>query len=223
MKFFGENFFWFFRELENNNHKMWFDAHREVYEKEVKIPFRNLVESLIEKLRNEFPEINPQASAAIFRIHRDIRFSKDKSPYKLHVAAVFSQKGTKDMNYPGFYLQLGYKESLAGGGLYMISKDLLAKIREEIYYQPEEFNRLIKEKAFFDVYPKIQGDKSKQLNPKYKAFAKDQPLIANKSFYYLANISQSEILSEDFDELIFKKYYQPAMGFNRFLQIACLD
>lgn len=220
MQFFNKKFFQFFQELEKNNNKEWFDANRHIYESEVKKPFKNLVERLIEKLQNDLPEINPNPSKAIFRINRDIRFSKNKSPYKNNVAAVFSRTGTKDMEYPGFYVHLGHKEIFAGGGMYMMNKEQLAKVRQEIFYNPEEFKRIIGDKTFKRIYPEILGEKNKVLDSDYKAFAIEQPLIANKSFYYMAALTKADVLSPNFDELLYQQYFKPAMPFNRFLLTA---
>lgn len=220
MKFFTKKLFEFFKQLEKNNNKEWFDANRHVYESEVKKPFKNLVESVIIQLQKELPEINPNPSKAIFRINRDIRFAKDKSPYKNHVAAVFSRNGTKDMEYPGFYVHIGHKELFAGGGMYIMNKEQLARVRQEIFYNHDEFQNLINERSFKCVYPEILGEKSKVLDAEYKAFAKEQPLIANKSFYYMSELSPEDVLSENFDELLYRKYFKPAIQFNRFLLTA---
>ncbi|MFN8294035.1 MAG: DUF2461 domain-containing protein [Chitinophagales bacterium] len=220
MQFFNKKFLEFFRLLEENNNKEWFDANRSFYEAEVKQPFKKLVEQLILRLQKDLPDINSNASKAIFRINRDIRFSKDKAPYKTNVAAVFSRTGTKDWDYPGFYVHFGNNELLAGGGLYMIGKEQLAKVRQEIYYNPEVFSKIINEKSFKKVYPQILGDKNKVLESDYKEFAKEQPLIANKSFYYMANIQPADLLGGNIDELLYTQYFKPAMKFNKFLLTA---
>ncbi|HRN95687.1 MAG TPA: DUF2461 domain-containing protein [Chitinophagales bacterium] len=220
MAFFNKQFLSFFKELEQNNSKDWFDANRNIYETEIKKPFKSLVESLILKLQKDLPEINPNASKSIFRINRDIRFSKNKAPYKTHVAAVFARKGTKDMDYPGFYIHLGANELMAGGGSYMLSKEQLAKVRQEIYYNPEIFKEILNAKSFKSVYSEILGDKNKVLPSDYKEFVQEQPLIANKSFYYMAKLPTKLLLEDNFDETLYKQYFKPAYGFNKFLLTA---
>ena len=133
MKYFNPAFFKFFDQLTKNNNKEWFDANRSIYEEEVKKPFRKLVEDLTEKLAKDLPEINREVSKSIFRINRDIRFSLDKSPYKNHLGAVFSRTGTKDLDYPGYYMHFGADEIMVGGGKYQVDKEQLAKIRQEIF------------------------------------------------------------------------------------------
>ncbi len=217
MAYLDKSFFKFLDGLEKNNNKQWFDDHRSEYESNVKQPFRSLIDALTEKLSRDLPEINRNVSKSIFRINRDIRFSKNKEPYKNHVAAVFSRTGTKDMDYPGFYIHIGSKEIFAGGGLYMMDKLQLAKVRQEIYYNPDDFKKLINDKAFKTAYPEILGDKNKVLEPDYKEFAKEQPLIANKSFYYMAKLKRSDVLADNFDDWLIKNYFKPAYKFNAFL------
>jgi uncharacterized protein (TIGR02453 family) len=88
MEYFSPAFFKFFDELTKNNNKEWFEKNRSTYEKEVKQPFRKLVEDVTAKLSKDLPELNRDISKAIFRINRDVRFAKDKSPYKNNVAAI---------------------------------------------------------------------------------------------------------------------------------------
>ena len=222
MKYLNPAFFKFLDGLAKNNNKEWFDQNRATYEEEVKKPFRNLVEALTEKLAKDLPEINREVSKSIFRINRDIRFAKDKSPYKNHVAAVFSRKGTQDLDYPGFYIHFGSKEIRVGGGKYDVSKEQLAKIRQEIFYNNDAFKKIINEKNFKAYYGTIQGEKNKVLTPEYKEFAKEQPLIANKQFYYMGKLKKEDVLSKDFDKIVLK-YFKAASKFNEFMMHAISD
>jgi uncharacterized protein (TIGR02453 family) len=216
MKYINPAFFKFFDQLSKNNNKEWFDANRSTYEEEVKKPFRKLVEDLTEKLAKDLPEINREVSKSIFRINRDIRFALDKSPYKNHVAAVFSRNGTKDEDYPGFYLHLGADEVMIGGGKYNVSKEHLAKIRQEIFYNNKDFKKLLVDKNFVEKFKSLDGEKNKVLPPDYKEFAKEQPLIANKQFWYMAKLSRKDALSADFDKILLP-YFKAGLKMNKFL------
>ena len=216
MQYFTPKFFKFFDELAKNNNKEWFDKNRDTYEKEVKQTFKKLVEDLTDKLAKDIPEINRNAAKAIFRINRDIRFSKDKSPYKVNVAAVFSRTGTKDEQYPGFYMHFGADDIMVGGGKYFCTKEDIAKIRQEIYYNNDAFKKLLNDKAFKEKYGTLQGDKNKVLEPDYKEFAKTQPLIANKQFWYYAKLTRKDITSDKLDTLVYS-YFKAAYKVNRFL------
>ncbi len=216
MKYFSPAFFKFFDELKNNNNKEWFDKNKGRYENDVKAPFKKLVEDVSRKLVKDIPNINTDASKAIFRINRDVRFSKDKSPYKINVAAVLSPGGKKEENYPGFYMHFGADEIMVGGGKYFCTKEDIAKIRQEIYYNNKEFSKLLNDKAFKDKWKTLQGDKSKILPPEYKDFLKEQPLIANKQFWYYANLTRKDVTGDKLDELVLS-YYRAALKMNRFL------
>jgi uncharacterized protein (TIGR02453 family) len=221
MSHFNPAFFKFFDQLGKNNHKEWFDANRSTYEKEVKEPFKKFVTYILNELAKNQPDILKDASKSIFRINRDIRFAKDKSPYKNHVGAVFSRSGTKDVR-PGYYLHLGAKEIFIGGGVYEVDKQNLEKIRQEIYYNPDAFKKLINEKNFKTLYGTVQGEKNKILTPEYKEFAKEQPIIANKQFYYMAKLKKEDVLSKDFDKTVLK-YFKAAARFNEFMMNAISD
>lgn len=216
MKYLSNDFFKFFEGLQKNNNKEWFEKNRSTYENEVKKPFRQLVEDLIAKLSKDLPELNRDAGKAIFRINRDIRFSKDKSPYKIHVAAMFSRTGTKDFQYPGFYLHFGADETIIGGGKYFVEKEELGKIRQEIFYNNTAFKKLLNDKAFKEKYKTLDGDKSKILPPDYKEFVKEQPLIANKQFWYHANINRKDITGSKLDEVLLP-YFKAGHKMNKFL------
>ncbi len=218
MSHFSPAFFKFFDQLGKNNNKEWFDVNRSTYEKEVKEPFKKFVTLILTELAKDQPDILKDASKSIFRINRDIRFSKDKSLYKDHVGAVFSRSGTKDTR-PGYYLHLGAKEIFIGGGVYQVEKEQLEKIRQEIYYNNDAFKKIITEKNFKTYYGTVQGEANKILTPEYKEFAKEQPLIANKQFYYMAKLKKEDVLNKDFDKTVLK-YFKAASKFNEFMMHA---
>jgi uncharacterized protein (TIGR02453 family) len=216
MKYFSPAFFKFFDELTKNNNKEWFEKNRATYESEVKQPFRKLVEDITLKLSKDLPELNRDVSKSIFRINRDIRFAKDKSPYKNNVAAIFSRNGKNDDDYPGFYMHIGSKEIMIGGGKYFVPKPHLEKIRQEIYYNNKAFSKILNEKEFKAKYKTLDGEKSKILSPDYKEFIKTQPLIANKQFWYHANLTRKDVTSDKIDTILLS-YFKAGMKMNKFL------
>lgn len=222
MTFFTKEYFKFFSELEKNNNKVWFDAHRDTYETSVKVPFRKFTEHIIKELSKTDKTILQDASKCIFRINKDIRFSKDKSPYKLNLAAVFGKNGKNDDHNPSFYVHIGHKEIFIGGGLYMISKDDLTKIRQEIYYNPKEFEAVLKHKDFKKYYGKIEGEKNKVLPEDYRDFVKEQPYIANKQFYTGAVLTQADVLAKDFDKTVLA-HFKAVLPLNNFINKALAE
>ena len=216
MKYFSPALFKFLDELSKHNSKEWFDKNRPRYEEDVKQPFKKLIEDLTAKLSKDLPELNQQIHKSIFRINRDIRFSKDKSPYKNNVAAVFSRTGTQDVDYPGYYIHIGANEILVGGGKYEVSKEQLLKIRQEIYYNNGDFKKILNEKSFKEKYKTLDGAKSKILPPEYKEFLKEQTLIANKQFWYHSKLTRKEITGDKLDTILLS-YFKAGMKMNKFL------
>lgn len=194
---------------------MWFDENRTAYEKNAREPFKAFVQEILNMMAKEDNTIFTNASKSIFRINRDIRFSKDKTPYKLNMAATFGRGSTTDMR-PSCYLHLGVKELFLGGGMYQLDKEQLAKVRQEIFYNPKEFRSAITTKAFKEFYGELQGEKNVKLSPEYKEFAVEQPLIANKQFYTMAKLTQKQVLSDDFDKLVLA-HFKALKPLNNFL------
>ncbi|MBP7390233.1 MAG: DUF2461 domain-containing protein [Chitinophagales bacterium] len=216
MKYFNIDFFKFFDGLKKNNNKEWFDKNRSIYENEVKLPFRQLVTDVTAKMSKDVPELNQNISKAVFRINRDIRFSKDKSPYKTNVGAILSRTGTKDQVYPGFYMHFGADDCIVGGGKYFCEKEELKKIRQEIYYNNKAFQKILNDQKFKELYKGLEGEKSKILEPEYKDFLKEQPLIANKQFWFYSNVSRKEITGDNIDTTILH-HFKAGLKLNRFL------
>ena len=114
MTYFTKEFNSFFADLAKNNKTEWFHANKKRYEEFVKVPFEEFVAEMISRMQKEDPEINILPKEAIFRINRDLRFSKDKKPYKEWVSAVISKFGKKDKSYPGIYFHIGTKGLMLG-------------------------------------------------------------------------------------------------------------
>ncbi|MDN5202852.1 DUF2461 domain-containing protein [Fulvivirgaceae bacterium BMA10] len=201
-----KDFINFFQGLEKNNNKEWFDVNRKTYEKAVKEPLKNIVDALIVKVQELDPSIQITSKDALFRINRDIRFSKDKTPYNVHISANIA-KGGKKSHHSGFYLMVKADKLMIGGGAYMLDKDQLKKIRTEISYCMEEFNDLLNDKEFKKLFGTIQGEQNKVIPKEFKEDAEKQPLLANKQFYYMTEyVGAKDILREDLVDFVFNHY-----------------
>jgi uncharacterized protein (TIGR02453 family) len=147
--------FRFLRDLKRNNSKVWFVANREVYEHEVREPMRRLVEAVDERLGSIAPEIIGDPKRSMFRIHRDVRFSKDKSPYKTNAGAWFYHRaaGRKvgtlgEGGGAGFYFHIDPTTCFLAGGIWMPARPALLRIREAIAAQPTALPRLTRTPGF---------------------------------------------------------------------------
>src|SRR3989454_3205611 len=141
----------FLRGLKRHNHRAWFEAHRAVYEADVKQPMRELIEEMDVRLTRFAPEIIGEPKRSMFRIYRDIRFSPDKSPYKTHASCWFYHRdGSRAVGREaegegagaGFYFQIAPGDSFVGGGMWMPPRDALLKLREAIADDPTRFTRI---------------------------------------------------------------------------------
>jgi uncharacterized protein (TIGR02453 family) len=156
----------FLKDLQDNNNKPWFDAHRQVYEN-AKADLQSMVGQLIPAIASFDEPIGAlQVKECTFRINRDVRFSKNKSPYKNNMAAYFS-RGGKKASVAGYYFHCEPGESYAAGGFYSPMPAELAKIRQEIDYNFDEWKKIMDNKIFKKNFPNgVDGIESLQRPPK---------------------------------------------------------
>ena len=183
MAWFTSDFNAFFKELAKNNNKEWFDANRKRYETSVKRPFEAFTAEAIKRIAKHDKAVKIGPKEAIFRINKDIRFSKDKTPYKLETSAIISTAGRKDHSTPGIYFALGPESLKFYGGAYQPEKDQLQRIRTAILRDGKGFRKVIEAKNFKAMFGNVQGGANKVLPPEFKAAVVKEPLIANKQFY----------------------------------------
>ncbi|MEM7486370.1 MAG: DUF2461 domain-containing protein [Bacteroidota bacterium] len=175
----------FFKELAKNNHKGWFHTNKKRYENDVKVPFLNLLNAILPTLKQWERKIDEDAKKALFRINRDIRFSKDKSPYHTIMKAGFSSGGKKS-ELPGFYLGIDAENIHLGGGLFMIGTPELKKLRYNIAENPEALLSIVQQPDFIQNFGKLKGDKAKRLDKELMVAAEKTNLVFNKQFYAMA-------------------------------------
>lgn len=203
MAFFKPAFLEFFIELAANNNKDWFDLNRKRYENFVKEPFKDFVQHLIRevsKIDSSFKDL--EAKDCIFRINRDIRFSQDKTPYKMYLGAVIAPEGKKSKAINGVYIELGPEHMRVYGGVYEIDKEDLLTVREGIAADPEKFQDAYNDPRFKKVFGKILGEKNKVLPKDLKEAAEQEPLIYNKQWYFYAEFEPETILKDDLDKIV---------------------
>ena len=163
--------------LKKNNNKDWFDKHRVQYEA-ARIDFSNFIQLLIDELQQLDPTITGLSSRdCMFRINRDIRFSKDKRPYKSNFGASIKRGGRKS-GFAGYYFHCEPGQSFAGGGLWMPEAAQLKKLRQEIDYNWEEFQQIIKEKSFKKTFGDLYLGDELRLSTMPKGYEKDNPAAA---------------------------------------------
>lgn len=204
---FDKDFLQFFIDLAPNNNKDWFDENRKRYTKSVKDPFKKFVETII----SEFTSIEPtwadlEPKHCSFRINRDVRFSKDKTPYKMKMSAAFAEGGKKNHTSPGLYIEMGPEDFRIYGGVYSLDKEELLEMREAIADNSTQFKKAYNNKDFVEVYGELHGDKNKIIPKHLKEAASKEELIFNKNWYYFAKFDAETILRDDLVEFIKEKY-----------------
>ena len=166
----------FLTSLKKNNSKEWFDANRKSYET-AKQDFTAFVSDVIIQFSKKDDTIATlQAKDCMFRINRDVRFSKDKSPYKTNMGASFSKGGKKSI-LAGYYFHLEPGNSFVGGGIWMPDADTTKKIRQEIDYGFDEFKKVIQNKKFVAQYGGLTINEEFSLTREPKGYEKDNPAI----------------------------------------------
>jgi uncharacterized protein (TIGR02453 family) len=189
----------FLKGLKKNNNKPWFDSHRPQYE-EAKADFVNFIQLIIDKQAKNDPLIGSlKAKDCIFRINRDIRFSKNKSPYKTNMGASINRGGKKSV-FGGYYFHCEPGESFVGGGLWMPMPPELKKLRQEIDYCLDEFKKIIGSKKFKSVYSDLSKGEDSSLGRVPLGFDKDSPAaewLKLKSYIAIKPLKDSELSSKD--------------------------
>lgn len=203
MSYFTKNFTQFFKDLANNNNKDWFTENKKTYQKEVREPMIAFVEDVIKEMQKVDIGYDPVPHKCLGRINRDIRFSKDKTPYNTHFYAHIS-KGPKESPIPGIAFRFGTDHSGIMSGYYQPSKEKLYDIRNKIANNLSEFNLLKTDKYFVKKYGTIQGDALKRIPKEWQEAYEKEELIANKQFYYVAHkkpefVSSKNLLKEVID------------------------
>lgn len=189
----------FLNTLKANNDRDWFNVNKEEYLKQ----HQNIVEfadDLLEKLKKHDDIETPTGKKSLFRIYRDVRFSKDKSPYKTNWAGGF-KRATKHLR-GGYYFHIELDNVFVGGGFWAPNKDDLQRIREDIVTDASELRSIITSKDFVKTFGKLEGE---QLKSCPKGFDKDHPdidLLRYKQFIVSKKFSKKEALSKDFSEMV---------------------
>jgi uncharacterized protein (TIGR02453 family) len=213
-------FFEFFIELSANNRKGWFDENRIRYEQEVKKPFENLVASLLEAFaETENIQTTVRPGDCVFRINRDIRFSKDKTPYKLNRSAVISPVGKKSLGPDGFYFEAGPEQCAFYAGFYMPDKEQLLQIRRHIAQHPEYWQKILQEKEFKSTFGTVLGEKQKRIPAEFTA-VKNLPSEVYNTQFYIQHLMEPEVFIEQNPVEVLMDHWKKAQKLTKFLSDA---
>jgi uncharacterized protein (TIGR02453 family) len=199
---FNRKTFKFFKDLEENNTREWFEEHRSIFEKNVMEPAQEFVMEMGERLKSISPKIVaiPKTDKSIFRIYRDVRFSKDKTPYKTHLGIFFWEGPRKKLGNPGYYLQLDKSSILIAGGLYTLPSDLLKLYRDAVSDSQKgtEIAKILKKVTKNPSY-KLGGTHYKRVPKGYDPGHANLDLLLHNGLYvYYEGPIPKEVYSSDF-------------------------
>ena len=181
----------FLKELEKNNNREWFTAHKDSF-----LNHQTNVKAFCTAILSNLNTHDQIEKLKMFRIYRDVRFSKDKTPYKSHFACSFSRMGASRRG--GYYLRIKPGDTFLATGFWGPEKEDLFRVRKELALDATEFRAVFNDKAFKSVWGELQGD---TLKTAPKGFDKEHPdidLIRHKQFIFVKNFKDKEVLSKDF-------------------------
>ncbi len=198
---FTPKLFEFLRDLDANNDRAWFKANQDRYEQHVKEPALRFINDFAGRLRKISPHFvadSRPVGGSLFRIHRDTRFSKDKTPYKTNTGVHFRHERAKDAHAPGYYLHVDPAGSFGGVGIWHPETKVQYQIREAIAADPARWKRVTRSKKFTGVFGSVDGERLKRPP---KGFDPDDALIEDiklKSFVASTRFSQKQVTAPGF-------------------------
>lgn len=208
----------FLKSLKKNNNRDWFDKNRNKYES-AKENFEAFVEALIPVLRKENTRLGDlKVKDCIFRIYRDVRFSKNKDPYKTNFGAFFVEGGKKSPK-AGFYIQVAPGNSFVAGGSWMPPAPVLKAIRQEIDYNLDDFNKILTRKSFLKLYDGMDDARLKTTPKGYDASNAAIDHLRQTSFTVSAMVDDAAVMNKNFTKTC-AGYYKEIMPFLQFLNTA---
>ncbi len=209
--------FSFLSDLAKNNDREWFQANKARYEEHVKAPLLSLIEDIEAPLMKVSPHLVADPSpvgGSMFRIYRDVRFSKDKRPYKTHAALQFRHIAGKDVHAPGLYVHFEPGDCFVGGGVWRPESKVLKAIRARIDEEPGAWKKVLNNRAFKERYA-LAGESLKRAPKDYDP---DHPWIEDlkrKDFIAVTQLKQKEVTSERLIPILIQNFkaVKPLMKF----------
>ncbi|PHR91512.1 MAG: TIGR02453 family protein [Robiginitomaculum sp.] len=211
---FPKDFFVFFEDLKANNNRDWFADNKPRYETCVAEPCLGFIEALgphLQDISPHFLAVPKKVGGSMFRIYRDTRFSKDKTPYKTHAGLQFRHVLGKDAHAPGFYLHLDPNDIFMGGGLWKPPTPSLAKIRARIDEKPKEWQAALTSDGFVARYETLEEGDPLKRPP--RGFSDDHPLLPDlkkRSFFMIRKATPKQAMRADFVDHVAHAYADAA-------------
>ncbi len=204
----------FIEDLAANNSKVWMDANRKRYERELKQPAREFAAAINERLEGLAPEFVTPPNRALNRINRDIRFSKDKTPYNTHIWAAFVKNQGPREESPGIYVAIHLDRVVVGGGAYKPQRDRIDALRAHLADHHEELARILSE---LGDYGELRGEAYKRVPKPYPADHPAAEWLKLKGMHLMSELSSSLVTSPELVPTIAKEF-ERLLPFIRFTE-----
>ena len=207
----------FLNKLENNNNRDWFHEHKSDYETVIRTPALNFIDDMendLVHLSPHFLAVAKKVGGSLMRVHRDVRFGRDKSPYKTNIGIQFRHEMGKDVHAPGFYLHVEPGDCFIGVGIWRPDSTALGKIRDAIIERDKYWLTAINDKRFKKNF-ELSGE---SLKTAPRGYDKEHPLIADlrrKDFIAISHVDDKTVLSKNFKQHVVKRFTEaePYMQF----------
>lgn len=208
----------FLRKLASHNHRDWFEQNRHVYEEAVRQPALQFIADIADDLALLSPHFLAQpkkVGGSLMRIYRDVRFARDKKPFKTNIGIQFRHEMGRDVHAPGFYLHIEPGHCFVGAGIWRPDPTALGKVRDAVAEQSKKWLSVINDRTFSKVYT-LSGE---TLSRPPRGYVKDHPLIADikrKDFIAIAELDEASVLGPGLQKQVLKQF-KVADGFMQFL------
>jgi len=196
----------FLKQLKRNNNREWFQANKHIFEEKLRAPMEAAVDGVNQVLASTAPEYVTEPKQAIYRIHRDTRFSPDKTPYKTHLGALFPRRGMSKMSGAAFYFHVAPEGVVVAGGVYFADPKTLLQLRTYLSENHERLSALLRPKRVKDLCGDLHGD---SLSRPPKGFPADHPaidLIKRKQWYFDLTLPVEESAQPGFAKMVAKRF-----------------
>ncbi|MEP7361927.1 MAG: DUF2461 domain-containing protein [Acidobacteriota bacterium] len=196
----------FLRQLKRNNNREWFQARKEIFDEKLRAPMELVVDQINSKLAGFAPEYVTDVKKAVFRIYRDTRFSKDKTPYKIHLGALFPKRGMAKLSGGSFYFHVAPEGVVVAGGVYFADPKALLQLRNHLSEHHSELEALLKPKGVKTMCGELHGE---GLSRPPKGFPADHPainLIKKKQWYFDVTLDAEEATKPAFAQTLVKRF-----------------
>ena len=216
MAFFTKDSEKWLKGLAKNNNKAWFDEHRKEYERHFKTPYQALAAALVEQVAEVENEYEIPAKQATYRINRDVRFAKDKTPYKTDLGITVGRYAKHDPGWPAYTCRVGLSGVWVAGGLYGPSNELRDSVRRYVGENSAELRELMNAEPYASTFGDLNGDAHKRSPAELKELAAVEPLVLNKQWVFWSSFDEKGLLlRDDLDQFILDQWEiaRPAQEF----------